>query len=554
MLGSGYYKIPRFQRPYAWDRENIQEFWDDIVRDEPENYFIGSMVVYNDGAQKFGVVDGQQRLTTITILLCALRNLLASRGHTNLATGIHTLIERPNIDNQPEFVVSTETSYPFFQDRIQKWGEPSLTLHPLAEELNLQAAFDQLSTLLAQTAESIELDPSLSPKKKAEKLQQKMVSIRDALLNLSLIFVQLDDEDDAYVIFETLNTRGKDLSLTDLVKNHLTKHIRSRNPQTDEVKFKWTQFLETIEESSAPLETDKFLHHFWLSKYDYLPVKTLFKTLKKKVTAAGAKAFLNEVVADAKLYRSIHEVGYGGWSKQEARIARALDALNLFRVVQPIPCVLSLLREYKATKKVQKRHVEDALVAIENFHFSFTAVTSQRSSGGISQMYALHARQLFEAKDSQQCVRVIRDLKQKLKRRVPSFEEFSVLFRDILVTDNLTKQRNLVRYILSELLRNTSSAPTDYSQLTIEHVASQSEISKDLPANVVGQIGNLLLVPEELNNKLRNKAFSDKKRILKDSGFKLPSEIEDADSWTGVEIASRTASLARLSYEKVWKV
>ena len=149
MLSSGYYRIPRFQRPYSWDRENIQEFWDDIVRDNPSDYFIGSMVVYKDGQQRYGVVDGQQRLTTITILLCVLRNTLADLGQKDLAEGIHGLIERRNIDNKPEFIVSTETSYPFFQDRIQKWGEPAVKVEPLHEEANLEAAFEQLKSLVS---------------------------------------------------------------------------------------------------------------------------------------------------------------------------------------------------------------------------------------------------------------------------------------------------------------------------------------------------------------------------------------------------------------------
>src|SRR3972149_1546655 len=96
LLSSGYYHIPRFQRPYSWTRENIQEFWDDIFRDNPSDYFIGSMVVFKEGNQRYGVVDGQQRLTTITILLAALRNILKYQGFQDLAGGIHGLIERRN--------------------------------------------------------------------------------------------------------------------------------------------------------------------------------------------------------------------------------------------------------------------------------------------------------------------------------------------------------------------------------------------------------------------------------------------------------------------------
>src|ERR1043166_6394303 len=102
LLSSGYYTIPRFQRPYSWTRENIQEFWDDVVRDNPEDYFIGSMVVSKETNQRFGVVDGQQRLTTIMILLACIRDALAKHNFQDLAKGIQGLIERRNIDNKPE--------------------------------------------------------------------------------------------------------------------------------------------------------------------------------------------------------------------------------------------------------------------------------------------------------------------------------------------------------------------------------------------------------------------------------------------------------------------
>jgi len=140
LLTSGYYSVPRFQRPYSWDQENIREFWDDVVRDNPEDYFIGSMVVYKKGNQRFGIVDGQQRLTTITILLSVLRDTLGSIGEKNLALGLHALIERNNIDDEPEFVLATESSYPYFQDSIQKFGTPELAHDLHREEKNLQSA------------------------------------------------------------------------------------------------------------------------------------------------------------------------------------------------------------------------------------------------------------------------------------------------------------------------------------------------------------------------------------------------------------------------------
>ena len=77
ILESGYYRIPRFQRPYSWDRENLEDFWNDVIVDSDSDYFIGSMVVFkSQHSDVFGVVDGQQRLTTITVMLAAVRNAL----------------------------------------------------------------------------------------------------------------------------------------------------------------------------------------------------------------------------------------------------------------------------------------------------------------------------------------------------------------------------------------------------------------------------------------------------------------------------------------------
>jgi hypothetical protein len=555
LLSSGYFKIPRFQRPYSWDRENIQDFWNDVVTDKSANYFIGSMVVYKQAAQVFGVVDGQQRLTTITILLCAMRNILDERGLADLATGIHALIERFNIDNEPVFVVSTESSYPYFQDKIQKRGAPSLHVTPLEEEKSLQAAFDQITNLLGDVVASIDLDKSTSDARKKALLRKKMIEIRDAVLDLNLITVQLDDEDDAYVIFETLNTRGKDLSLTDLVKNHITRHARSRNRQTDDAKLKWREMLETIEGSPSPIATETFLHHFWLSKYDYLPAKSLFKTLKKRIAGSQVRQFLDDLVLDAKLYRSLYDVDYGKWTKQEHNLSDSLVALQLFRVSQPIPCILSLMREYKSTKKLRLTHVKDALLAIERFHFLFTAVTSQRSSGGISQMYASHARQLAEASDTHAAVKTLIELKDKLRARIPSVDEFNALFPEIVYTDKRSKQRKLVRYVLSTLDRTgPSAAVIDYEKMTIEHLLPQSQVSGVLPDEIVGQLGNLILVPEELNQKLKDKDFSEKKRLLESNGVKLPREISGATQWGAEEIMNRTKKLSDAAYTKAWKI
>lgn len=556
LLSSGYYRIPRFQRPYSWTSENIQDFWDDVARDRPTDYFIGSMVAFKEGNQRYGVVDGQQRLATITILLAVLRNRLHDFGFDDLAKGIHGLIERRNIDNKEEFILSTETAYPFFQDHILKFGEPDVHVTPMREEQSLQRAFDDLNILINLAIKRVvEKYEATGEDKRRAAVREKLTEIRDAVLDLKVIFVKLDDEDDAYIIFETLNTRGKDLSLTDLVKNHVTKHLKSTSASVDQAKLKWAQVLETIEGSSKDLETDTFIHHFWLSKYDYLPAKGLFKELKRRIGKAECKQFLDALVSDSGHYRSLHDIPYGKWTKAEQRIADSLRALQLFRVQQQTPCVLSLVRAYRSGR-ITKKHLEAALVAIEKFHFLFTAATSQRSSGGISGMYASLGRRVFEAETMSSALAVITELKQKLRDRVPSLEELKALFPEILQTDQFSKQRSLVRYILAAFYTSArTGVVADFEKMSIEHLLPQSQIGVgDLTDAVVGQLGNLILVSPEMNDKLKNRPFPEKKRILREAGYALPKEVSDAGDWGPAQIRARTDSMAIQAYRKLWKI
>jgi hypothetical protein len=206
--------------------------------------------------------------------------------------------------------------------------------------------------------------------------------------------------------------------------------------------------------------------------------------------------------------------------------------------------------------KLKRNHLEDALVATEKFHFLFTAVTSQRSSGGISGMYARLGRSVFDATDMDSTIRVITELKKMLRKRVPSLEEFKALFTEVLYTDRITKARGLVKYILTAFHKEAEIAQTvEYGTMTIEHLVPQSRIAQDgFTEQIIGQIGNLILVSGFANNKLGDKSFAEKKKILKQSGFRLPPEIAAAREWGVEQIVKRTESMAAVAYNKLWKI
>ena len=553
LLDSSYFHIPRFQRPYSWEDEHIYDFWEDIVSNQSDDYFIGSMVVYKKSKQFFGIVDGQQRLTTITILLCVLRDAFSDLGARDLAKGIHQLVERKDRRNRSEYVLKTETSFPYFQEHIQKFDDVAdAEAKFLDEERNLHNAHLRFKALVSSSLESVEIDTVTPDSKKNKKKLAKLESLRDAVLNLKVIFVVLEDEDDAYIIFETLNTRGKDLALTDLVKNHFTKHLKARG-EVDHARLKWEGMLETIHNSSESLESDNFIYHFWASRYEAIPQRKLFKRFKKVVTKPKSKDYLGQMVDDAKIYRSLFEASYG-WNKNEAAVARSLTAMQTFKLSQPVPALLSLVRAYR-DGKIKYARLKDALIAIEKFHFHFTAITSSRSSGGISAMYSSFGQRLYRCDDSAESAKEIDDLKNKLRDRVPSRDEFTVAFKEVAFTNSNSKQKSLVQYILRKFAEYQKySYPVDFDELTIEHIYPQSKISGRWPEELVGSLGNLIFLDAETNEKLAAKDFEAKRQYLVKNGYSIPRYVAEAKNWTPKIAQKHTEVMAGLAYDKVWKI
>ncbi len=556
VLESGYYCIPRFQRPFSWERENIEDFWSDTIVDSDSDYFIGSIVTYKGKPNTRNIVDGQQRLTTITMILCGIRNFFQNEKFVDLAKGVHKLIERPDISNSQQYVLQTETSYPFFHEHIQKFGIPDSEVEIGEEEMRLKGAFDLICGNINSVVDSVKMDASLSAEKKIEKIQNELSALRDRILSLKLIFIELDNEDDAYLIFETLNTRGKDLNVADLVKNHLTKLLRTRNANVDLPRDKWEKILVFFEESESDLKMDTFLHHYWLSSHDFITSKRLFKAIRKQVKKTNAKQFLSDLHKEANYYREIYEPSYRKWSKSEAKIQESLEALRLFNVQQPVPMLLSILREYHA-KHLSLKNTIGILSAIEKFHFIFTAVTSQRSSGGISFMYALHARSLMHAENATAKIKVINELKSKLRSRIPSYIEFEASFIEIGYSHVFTKLKKLVQYILGNISNHFSvGVAPDMEKMTIEHLLPQNPPDYLIKPDDkdVAQIGNLIYANDTINAKLSNKSFTEKKNILLKSNVPIDEYLKKASKWDTKAIEERTKHLAKLAYEKIWRI
>jgi len=547
---SGFYKIPRFQRPYSWDRGNIEEFWSDVLASTEGSYFIGSMVFYKKGKDEIYVVDGQQRLTTITIFLAALRDVLVKLDEKSLAKGIQNVIQRKDLNDELRYILLTETSYPFFQEHIQKFGAPDIDIVPSPEELGLKGAHEFAMEKVGELAGSVR---GSGPQKKRS-IKAKLSALRDRLLTLQVIIVLLDNEDDAYVIFETLNTRGKDLAVEDLLKNHLARLLPAKSADVDATRTRWNRIIRRLNESAANLEMSNYVHHLWLSRAEYTPKKTLFKRIKAKVTKSNAKPFLTDLEDGVDIYRRIFEPESFRWKKEERQVVRSLAALQTFRVRQPTPLVFSLLRAHGADK-ISLTQLREALQAIENFHFLHTAIASLSSSGGISMMYAAAARDLFSLSDVQKRAGHLQRFKAKLRERIPEQSTFAVQFLELTYSSSDTRQRPLVRYVLEKMDEHFRlDRNVDYNKMTVEHLSPENPAGGAKKITNVGAIGNLIFVSEETNGRLKNKDFAAKKAILEADGVPIDPVLRMASIWTDAEINRRANLFASHAYRTIWKL
>jgi uncharacterized protein with ParB-like and HNH nuclease domain len=338
LLKGSTFIIPRFQRPYSWEPEQVNQFWSDIIDNMSEAYFIGSMVVYKVGRSSVAVVDGQQRLTTITILLCAIREGFKSVERSDLADGLQAYIEQKNRENKTEYVLQTETSFPFLQEEVLKNGPAEAPYDVGREEEAIERAFSIFKANIVETLSTLLADKEQSKEDNLKDATDWLCRLRDTVFDLNVILVTLDHEDDAYLIFETLNTRGKDLALSDLLRNHFAKFVKPESG-VDQSTLKWTKVLDTIDSAPMPLDPDTFIVHSWQSRYDFVTKAKAFPLIKQTVTKKNAKAHLDRFVTDAGQWRSIFDTDFS-WTGHEKAVARSLAALRVFKVVQPAPGLL----------------------------------------------------------------------------------------------------------------------------------------------------------------------------------------------------------------------
>lgn len=561
------YIVPRFQREYSWKKEEVLELWRDLnssIRIESglcvnSEYFIGSLVLIGqDSSPEMQIVDGQQRLTTITILLSAITQTYLDISQDNLANGLYNqFIEGRDNANQPYFKLINETPKPFFQRGIQNITKEAMTASN-EEETKLIEAYQLFhNALMLSSLKSKFRDfDSITGDDDAKHLSL-LNALRDQVLSyLKVIYITVTREEDAYTIFETLNARGMSLSAVDLVKNLIFKELNTTHPD-DFAKTEWKKIRTSLTSGQNIINLDTFFRHFWLSKYGFTSEGRIYKTFKKKYDEGNITSsdFLSELVINANYYNSIVNPNITDWPQQEEKsIYEGLKALLLFKVVQPRPLLLALKRARIIGTININDHV-NTIKLLEKFHFIFTAISSSRASG-IDGKYSKTARAIEKCTNRTESLVILQELQTELRAKLPSKEVFERNFKKLWFTNRRSKDKKIIQYIFRTIekhLRSTNELTTDI--ITLEHILPQSTVGASA---FVGFIGNLLPLDGAINNLVDTDPFPQKIVEFANSELRIVEDFIRLNgthtNWTETRINAASKNYSDLSYDQVWRI
>lgn len=553
------YRIPRYQRAYTWSLEEASDFWDDIWSND-SSYFLGSFIFNNEFEERSGfadIIDGQQRLLTITIFCAVLRDQAKGLHNTDKAS----LFQRKDIavedkhGKQSYRIIPSDTLLDYFVKNIQlESGNPLTAATKTAEEKKVQEVYTFFFTKVSDA-----LANCLSLEEKFDLLDK----LRNKIYELTVIRVDISHEEDAYEIFETTNARGVDLSVGDLLKNMIFKNIPERDSK-DFAKEVWSQITSNIE--STRTEVKKFIRYYWLSKYKFVTEKKVYKEIKKNTS--DWQKLLSSLWDDSIIFKLLMDGEVSDFSeyKNAEELFDAISSFQIMQVSQIYVLLLSIFRNYNKLK-TDPLHVIEFL---ENYTFQYSIVCKQPANF-LEKIYSSYAIKIenaiikfSESQISAEIQRIFSNLKKELLERQPDFEFFKSKFSEISYKSS-SSSRMLIKYIFERIEKYynpENEKKINFSKVNIEHLLPQNPdeewgLTVNEIKDYVNLLGNLTILSKRINGRIKNKLVEKKLKDLKESKIEITKKlVEDLEQngtdWTKERIIKRHDELADLGYKKVW--
>lgn len=570
---NSFFEIPRYQRPYTWTQDDVSQLIEDI--DASENgYFIGSTIYYkSDNADDtYEIIDGQQRLTTISLIISVLAEIYKSpkidkEDFANIV--LQKLIEgeiwRDSNNLVSKIRLYKKSSDPitqeFFAQEIVKVRQ-STTRNFRQRDLNAEAKKLQKNRkfILDTIKQKIGLD---DPERTVRDITEDLEDFKNKLLEARILTIAATDFNEAYTIFKTLNSTGQDLSLNDLIKSSLLQHI-PENAGHDSPNTKWNEisgYLESARSVTPRLNIEDFFYYSWVTRGKEVSKKSSFYTeLDRSLNSETAPEVMQNLLEDAEIYEIIFS-GRERYTGKKNNLNKAIKNLRRFGVTQYAPFLLVLFRSYlKNTNGIDLAIIKKTINNLEKFHFQYNAVT--KSPGNrISKIYPRAAQNIMEARNSDQANEVINNLTNELIPLQPSLSKFVEEFENITyfneknISENNRRLNDIARYALEKIyqINEYSTFGKNTSELTVEHIIPQSlgTRRRNNRNRYIGTLGNLIFLTQEVNNEIGDIDLTQKREYFKENGVTVPEYVAN-DEFTRESVNSRTEHFAKQGYLEVW--
>lgn len=531
--------IPDYQRSYSWGEDEVTDLWSDLEKAmsaDVSEYFLGSIVTTTTaGNARQLVIDGQQRLATVSLLYAAMRDIFAERSDERASDVERDFLGRKNMMTrriEPKLTLNADDNE-FYLSLIN--GTEASTSR--SSHKRLKFAFDFLKERMR----------ALISGRGADDWQVPLVRLHDFVLGAAkVIDVHVADENRSFVIFETLNDRGLNLNTADLLKNHLFGTAGAA--RIEEAKRRWSEMLGALGTTKDESVHDDFLRHYWSSATGHARVKALFSAMRDTVTdEASAISLTAELAETAALWAGMFDVDSDFWKARKPRTRERLQVLGNLKVEQCRPLLLAAMRFLPPQE----------LDAVVTMLLSWTVrwfVSGGGSAGVTEKLYAEAAKKITDGD-----IVSAAGIAELFRARVPSDVDFERAFGVVSV-----RRGWLARYYLHELerqaredLRSSELVPSvDWEVANLEHVLPKSysyeawpEFSPEEHGAWVLSLGNQVLLSAEENNRIGNASFSDKAPVLAQSDLILTAEVGRVTDarWDPEAVKARQARLAELA-------
>lgn len=540
--------VPPNQRDYSWKDEHVRDLYEDIglvIKNHGEEYFLGSVVVITQKDNRLMVVDGQQRLATSLILLAAIRDFFDTIDLTQARKFERAyVLDTPYRATEPvPHLYLNEKDHAYFFNRVLLPRD-----HPLRkaeEEKKPQRQSHQRINKAAKIAEET-VDQIVRQHKKKE----FQIEALDGWVNFlersaHVIWVTVPDESAAYIIFETMNDRGLELSAADLIKNYLFG--RAGTNRIEQVKTNWntmTGALDTIAESEI---VKTFVRQYWISQYGVVRSSEFFNALKeKKQSELDVVSFSDELVAAVNRYVPLLNSTHSLWNDYRPEARKAVATLDILGLVQTRPLLLAVMDKFAPDQ------ITLLLTAMVSWAVRLL-ISGKQGSGALETVYGTAAEEVTQGK-----LATATDVAKKILPQIPNNTQFESDFAVASVGKS-----HLARYYLRAMECQEMNDPEPYlvpnDAMTLEHImpekhsADWQHISIQDHETFVSRIGNLVLLKSGFNSKLSAKGFNDKLPVLAESDLKLTKMVAEYDKWEKDQIEDRQRRLAQIAV-KTWPI